>query len=38
VNRPDEVLPEIADFLGVPEKLLAMRACIDPSLYRERKV
>lgn len=37
VNRPDEILPEIADFLGVPERLPAMRACIDPSLYRERK-
>jgi len=37
VNRPDEILPQIADFLGVPDRLSAMRACIDPSLYRERK-
>jgi predicted AlkP superfamily phosphohydrolase/phosphomutase/tetratricopeptide (TPR) repeat protein len=37
VNRPDEVLPQVAEFLRVPHKLPEMRACIDPSLYRERK-
>jgi hypothetical protein len=37
VNRPDEILPEIAEFLQVPHQLTAMRACIDPALYRERR-
>ena len=37
VTRPDEILPRIAAFLGVPEKLEAMRARIDPELYRARK-
>jgi tetratricopeptide (TPR) repeat protein/arylsulfatase A-like enzyme len=37
VNRPAEILPEIAAFLGVTDRLEAMRACIDPALYRERK-
>jgi len=37
VNRPEEILPQIADFLLVPHKLPEMRSCIDPSLYRERK-
>jgi tetratricopeptide (TPR) repeat protein/arylsulfatase A-like enzyme len=37
VHRPDEVLPQIAGFLGVADKLPAMRACIDPALYRTRK-
>ena len=36
VHRSDEVLPELAGFLGVPEKLDAMRAVIDPSLHRAR--
>lgn len=37
VERPDEVLPAIAEFLGASGQLATMRACIDPSLYRERK-
>jgi len=37
VNRPAVVLPGIAAFLGVTDRLEAMRACIDPALYRERK-
>lgn len=36
VTRPDEILPRMAEFLCVPGKIGAMRACIDPSLYRER--
>lgn len=36
VHRPDEALPPLAAFLGVPEKLAAMRAVIDPSLHRAR--
>jgi hypothetical protein len=37
VNRPDKVLPRVADFLGVPDKVPAMRACIDPALHRAQK-
>jgi hypothetical protein len=37
VHRPEEFLPQIADFLGMPEKFAAMRACIDPALHRARK-
>jgi len=36
VHRPDEALPPLAAFLGVPEKLAAMRAVIDPTLHRAR--
>ena len=36
VHHPDEALPPLAAFLGVPEKLAAMRAVIDPSLHRAR--
>lgn len=36
VHRPDEVLPELAAFLGVSDRLEAMRAVIDPSLHRAR--
>ena len=36
VHRPDQALPPLAAFLGVPEKLAAMRAVIDPSLHRAR--
>ena len=37
VHRPDEILPQLAGFLGVADKLSAMRACIDPALHRARK-
>jgi hypothetical protein len=30
-------LPQLAGFLGTTDKLPAMRACIDPALYRVRK-
>ena len=36
VHRPDQALPPLAAFLGVPEKLAAMRAVIDPTLHRAR--
>jgi len=36
VHRPDEILPELGAFLGVTDKLPAMRACIDPTLHRTR--
>jgi hypothetical protein len=36
VHRPDEVLPELAAFLGVSDRLDAMRAVIDPTLHRAR--
>ena len=38
VHHPDEILPQLAGFLGVTEKLPAMRACIDPALHRARKI
>jgi LPS sulfotransferase NodH len=37
VHRPDQILPQLAGFLGVPDKLPAMRACIDPALHRARQ-
>ena len=37
VHRPDEALPPLAAFLGVPEKLAAMRAVVDPTLHRARR-
>jgi hypothetical protein len=37
VHRPDEMLPQVAGFLGVTEKVSAMRVCIDPALHRARK-
>ncbi len=37
VHRPDEILPEVAGFLGVADKVSSMRACIDPALHRARK-
>ena len=37
VNHPDQILPQVAGFLSVADKLPAMRACIDPALYRTRK-
>ena len=36
VHHPDQALPPLAAFLGVPDKLAAMRAVIDPSLHRAR--
>ena len=38
VHDPDEVLPQVAGFLGVADKLPAMRSCIDPALHRVRKI
>jgi tetratricopeptide (TPR) repeat protein len=37
VHDSENVLPELARFLGVTDNLSAMRGCIDPALYRERK-
>jgi hypothetical protein len=37
VNHPDQILPQVAGFLSVADKLPAMRACIDPALYCTRK-
>jgi tetratricopeptide (TPR) repeat protein len=37
VYHPEEILPAIADFLGVPEKVEAMRSCIDPTLHHTHK-
>jgi len=36
VHRPEEILPQLAAFLGTEDKLEAMRACIDPALHRAR--
>jgi len=36
VHRPDEILPQLAGFLGTTDELPAMRACIDPALHRAR--
>jgi predicted AlkP superfamily phosphohydrolase/phosphomutase/tetratricopeptide (TPR) repeat protein len=36
VHRPDEVLPGIGQFLEATDRLAAMRACINPNLYRAR--
>lgn len=37
VTAPGEILPRLAAFLGAPGAVEAMRARIDPSLYRERR-
>jgi predicted AlkP superfamily phosphohydrolase/phosphomutase len=37
VHHPDQILPQLAGFLDVADKLLAMRTCIDPALHRARK-
>jgi tetratricopeptide (TPR) repeat protein len=37
VHNSEKVLPELARFLGVTDKLSAMQGCIDPALHRERK-
>ena len=37
VHRPDQVLPQIAAFLGKPDQVAAMKAVIDPTLHRARK-
>jgi GTP1/Obg family GTP-binding protein len=37
VHDPDQILPQLAAFLGAIHKLPAMRACIDPALYHARK-
>jgi hypothetical protein len=37
VHRPDQVLPQIAAFLGKPDQVAAMKAVIDPALHRARK-
>jgi tetratricopeptide (TPR) repeat protein len=36
VHHPDQILPQVAGFLGVADKVPAMRACIDPALQRAR--
>jgi hypothetical protein len=36
VHSPESLLPQLAAFLGVPEKLDAMRRVIDPALHRAR--
>ena len=36
VHGPDEILPQIAGFLGASDKVGVMRACIDPALHRAR--
>ena len=36
VHHPEVVLPQLAGFLGMTEKLPAMRACIDPGLHHTR--
>jgi hypothetical protein len=38
VHHPDQILPQLAGFLGTTDKLPAMRACIDPALHRARKI
>ena len=37
VHQPNEILPQLAAFLGCPEKLEAMQAVIDPSMHRARE-
>jgi tetratricopeptide (TPR) repeat protein len=37
VHHPDEVLPQVAGFLGVSDNLPTVGACIDPTLHRARK-
>ena len=36
VHNPEHVLPQLAGFLGVADKVTAMRACIDPGLHHTR--
>jgi tetratricopeptide (TPR) repeat protein/arylsulfatase A-like enzyme len=36
VHRPDEILPQLAAFLGATGKLAAMRACVSPALHHVR--
>ena len=36
VHHPDKILPTIATFLGLDDKINDMRQAIDPSLHRER--
>ena len=36
VHSPDKILPQLAAFLNVADKLAAMRACIDPALHHTR--
>jgi predicted Zn-dependent protease len=38
VHNSEKVLPELASFVGVADKLSAMRACINPALHRTREV
>jgi tetratricopeptide (TPR) repeat protein len=37
VHHPDQILPQLAAFLGIADKVPAMRGCIDPALYRAWK-
>ena len=37
VHAPESLLPQIAAFLGCPEKVEAMQAVIDPELHRARE-
>jgi hypothetical protein len=34
VHHPDQILPQVAGFLSVADKLSAMHACIHPALHR----
>jgi tetratricopeptide (TPR) repeat protein len=36
VHHSDQILPQLANFLGTTDRLPAMRACIDPALHRTR--
>lgn len=38
VHHPDQILPQVASFLGATNKLPAMRSCIDPALHHARKI
>ena len=37
VHHPDQILPQLAAFLGIADKVHAMRGCIDPALHRAWK-
>jgi hypothetical protein len=37
VHRPDEILPQLAGFLAVADKMFVTRASIDPALHPARK-
>ncbi|MEM9016587.1 MAG: sulfotransferase, partial [Verrucomicrobiota bacterium] len=37
VTDPEEIVEEVAEFLGVPEKAEVLKERIDPNLYRARK-